>query len=169
MTDRMIAAAMSGYLVRDSQQIALGPLDAHARPRGLALSQRDRCPRHHAAERRAAAHHLGDHHRTGTSRGWATTSCSAGLGFSLGTALPDTHARRLDLRRLAGVPLDVPATERLVFDTYRYADLLDAGARRPRAHRAERGRPRLALPPALLVYAYPDRGDRKRHGAGAIR
>jgi hypothetical protein len=51
-------------------------------------------------------------------------------------------------------------TERLVFDTYRYADLLDAGALglEPTA-RSVAGS--LALPPVQLVYAYQGRGDRK--------
>ena len=33
-------------------------------------------------------------------------------------ALPDSSDSRLDFRRLASAPLDIPVTERLVFDTY---------------------------------------------------
>ena len=84
----------------------------------------------------------------------------AGLGFSLGMALPDSSDSRLDFRRLASAPLDIPITERLVFDTYRYARLLEAGALglEPTAKSVAGS---LALPPVQLVYAYQGRGDRK--------
>jgi hypothetical protein len=82
-----------------------------------------------------------------------------GLGYSLSTSPPDSTDARLDFRRLASAPLDVPLTNRLVFDTYRYARLLDAGALEldPTA-RSVAGS--LALPAVQLVYAYQARGDR---------
>ena len=47
-----------------------------------------------------------------------------------------------------------------MFDTYRYSDLLGAGALglEPTAKSVAGS---LALPPVQLVYAYQDRGDRK--------
>jgi hypothetical protein len=82
-----------------------------------------------------------------------------GLGYALATSPPDSTDARLDFRRLASAPLDVPLTNRLVFDTYRYARLLDAGALElePTA-RSVAGS--LALPAVQLVYAYQARGDR---------
>jgi hypothetical protein len=82
-----------------------------------------------------------------------------GLGFSLATVRADSADPRLDFRRLASAPMDIPLTNRLVFDTYRYARLLDAGALElePTA-RSVAGS--LALPAVQLVYAYQARGDR---------
>jgi len=80
------------------------------------------------------------------------------LGFELGTALPDTTSPDLDLHRLAGVPIDVATTDRLVFDTYRYAELLERGAEGLENTSASVAAT-LGLPPALLVYAHASRGE----------
>jgi hypothetical protein len=84
-----------------------------------------------------------------------------GLGFHLQTVPPDTTDPNLDLRRLAGAPLHVPHTETLVYDTYRYAGLLEKGAAEldPTSASAAAS---LALPPVQLVYAHQARGDRAR-------
>jgi hypothetical protein len=82
-----------------------------------------------------------------------------GLGFELLTEHPDSATPALDLHRLAGEPLDVPTTGRLVFDTYRYAGLLERGADGLESTSGGIAST-LALPPALLVYAYQSRGDR---------
>jgi hypothetical protein len=84
-----------------------------------------------------------------------------GLGFELRTTLPDTTDPALDLRRLAGAPLHLPDTEALVYQTYRYAGLLERGATEldPTAASAAAS---LALPAVQLVYAYESRGDSER-------
>jgi hypothetical protein len=84
-----------------------------------------------------------------------------GLGFELQTSRPDTTDPDFDLRRLAGAPLHLPDTEALVFDTYRYAGLLEHGATGldPTSASAAAS---LALPPVQLVYAYEARQDRER-------
>jgi hypothetical protein len=83
-----------------------------------------------------------------------------GLGRQLETARPDTTNPDLDLHRLAGAPLHVPDTEVLVYDTYRYAGLLERGATdlEPTSSSAAAS---LALPLVQLVYAHQARGDRE--------
>jgi hypothetical protein len=84
-----------------------------------------------------------------------------GLGSELLPERPDTTAGNLDLHRLTGVPLDVPTTERLVFDTYRYGDLARYGAEGLETTSASVAAT-LGLPPALLVYAYAETRDLPR-------
>ena len=137
MTDSMIAAAMSGYLVRDRQQIALGPLTRTLTERSvlypneilaLAVIQQNigRRPIVWASTAGRSFAGLGEY------------VVQRGLGFELLTARPDTSLPGLDLHRLTGVPLDVPTTERLVFDTYRYGELVQPGHQRPRMHQRQR-------------------------------
>jgi hypothetical protein len=155
MTDPMIAAAMHGYLAADQQEVRLGPL-TRTLARGsflypnellaLALVQRNvgRRPIVWAST-------------TGRSfAGLGQFVVQRGLGFELLAQRPDTTSSDLDLHRLAGVPLDLPTTERLVFETYRYAGLVDAGAEglEPTSESVAAS---LSLPPAFLVPAYADR------------
>jgi hypothetical protein len=81
-----------------------------------------------------------------------------GLGFRLETAPIDTTDVRYDLRRLAGAPLDVPLTERLAWETYRYGGL--PGADLGRLESTDAGfTATLALPFTQLAYAYEGRKD----------
>jgi hypothetical protein len=156
MSDAMIATAMRGFLVTDRQDLRLGPL-TRTLARGsflypnelltLALIQRNigRRPIVWAATTGRSFAGLGDY------------VVQRGLGFELLPQRPDTTAPDLDLHRLAGVPLDVPTTGRLVFDTYRYAGLVDHGAEGLETT-SESVAATLGLPPAFLVYAYADRG-----------
>jgi hypothetical protein len=84
-----------------------------------------------------------------------------GLGFELQTGVPDTANPDLDLRRLAGAPLDLRKSEELVFRTYRYAGLLEGGASGldPTSASAASS---LSLPLVQLAYAYHARDDRER-------
>ena len=160
MTDSMIASAMRGYVVREPQQISLGPLTRTLPERtvlypneilSLAVIQQNigRRPIVWAST-------------TGrTFAGLADYVVQRGLGFELLTTRPDTASAGLDLHRLTGVPLDVPTTERLVFDTYRYGDLVRQGADGLESTSASVAAT-LGLPPALLVYAYGSRPDRRR-------
>jgi hypothetical protein len=160
MTDSMIAAAMSGYVVRERQDIRIGPLTRTLAERAvlypneilsLAVIQQN-------IGRRPIVW------ATTTGRGFAGLSryvVQRGLGFELLSAPLDTTAPALDLHRLTGVPLDVPTTERLVFETYRYGDLARRGVDGLEPTSAGVAAT-LGLPPALLVYAYGSRADRAR-------
>ncbi len=81
-----------------------------------------------------------------------------GLGVSLEAAPVDTTAPAFDLRRLMSVPLDVPATERLMLEVYRYADLLNHPHRELES--TSNGiASTLGLPFTQLGYAMEQRGD----------
>jgi Protein of unknown function (DUF2723) len=157
LSDSMIAAAMNGFMVSDTQRVSLGPLTRVLRPGTflypneiLALSVIQ-----HNIGRRPVVWSVT------AGRGYAGLAdhvIQGGLGFSLATSPPDSTDPRFDFRRLASAPLDIPLTSRLVFDTYRYARLLDAGSLdlEPTA-RSVAGS--LGLPAVQLVYAAQARGD----------
>ena len=160
MTDSMIQSAMNGYLVRGTQQLTLGPL-TRTLADGSVLYPND------ILALAVIQQNLGRRPIV-----WASTAgrtfaglkdyvVQRGLGFELGTALPDTTSPDLDLDRFAGVPIDVPTTDRLVFDTYRYAELLERGAEGLESASAGVAAT-LGLPPALLVYAHASRGELDR-------
>jgi hypothetical protein len=157
LTDSMVAEAMNGVMVRDSQRVALGPLTRVLEPGflypnellALSVIQQN-------IGRRPIVWSIT------AGRGYAGLGghvIQGGLGFSLATTAPDSADARLDFRRLASAPLDIPLTERLVFHTYRYARLLDAGALElePTAKSVAGS---LALPTVQLAYAYQARNDR---------
>ena len=160
MTDSMVASAMSGYYVRARQEVPLGPLK-RTLAAGTVLYPSDilalsviqqnlgRRPIVWAATAGRTFSGLGDY------------VVQRGLGFELLPSRPDTASPDLDLHRLAGVPLDIPTTERLVFDTYRYADLPSRGAEGLESTSASIAAT-LGLPPALLIYGYEARGGRRR-------
>ncbi|HUR92952.1 MAG TPA: DUF2723 domain-containing protein [Gemmatimonadales bacterium] len=171
MTDSMIESAMSGYYVRERQEVSLGPLRRTLAPRtvlypndiltlGIIQQNLGRRPIVWAS---TAGRSFG---------GLGAYVVQRGLGFELLSERPDTTSPNLDLHRLAGAPLDVAVTERLVFDTYRYAALMDGGSDGLESTSASVAAT-LGLPPALLVYAYAERGDRARldralHMAGRL-
>ena len=157
MSDSMIATAMEGYFVSDPQTVRLGPLTRELAP-GAVLYPND------IVSLSLIQQNIGRRPIV-----WAVTSgrghaglgeyvVQRGLGFHLGTSRPDTTDTRLDLRRLAGAPLDVPATEALVYDVYRYAGLLEEGASTldPTSASAAAS---LSLPFVQLAYAHQGRGD----------
>ena len=81
-----------------------------------------------------------------------------GLVLELQTSPPDSLAITIDRQRLAGALLDVPITERLVWETYRYGSLRT----RPTGDLEVTSRSfasTLALPPTQLAYAYQLVGD----------
>ncbi len=84
-----------------------------------------------------------------------------GLGYSLRSSHPDTTSPALDTRRLAGAPLDIPTTERLVWDTYRYGDLLDGDVTKLETTSASIAST-LSLPFTQLTYAYSARGQQEK-------
>ncbi|HEU5040181.1 MAG TPA: DUF2723 domain-containing protein [Gemmatimonadales bacterium] len=160
MTDSMISRAMEGYYVPERQTVKLGPLTRELVAgtvlypndiMSLSLVQQNlgRRPIVWAVTAGRSYAGLGDH------------VVQRGLGFQLEPSPIDTTDPRLDLRRLAGAPLDLPATETLVYDVYRYAGLLDRGAAdlEPTSASAASS---LSLPFVQLVYAYQGRGDAAR-------
>jgi hypothetical protein len=159
MSDSMIAMAMNGYYVSDPQTVKLGPLTREL-ARGTVLYPND------ILSLSVIQQSLGRRPvvwAATAGRGFAGLGeyvVQKGLGFHLQAARPDTTDPRLDLKRLADVPLDLPATQSLVYDTYRYAGLLEEGASAldPTAASAAAS---LALPFVQLVYAYQGRGKRE--------
>lgn len=82
-----------------------------------------------------------------------------GLVMQLQTAAVDTSKQGIDTHNVLGVSLDVPTTDRLVWETYRYAGLgKTSSAELEPTARGVAGN--LALPFAQLAYAYMSAGDR---------
>ena len=160
MSDSMISAAMNGYLVSEATQVRLGPL-VRELPQGTVLYPNEIVSMsivQHNAGKRPVVWSI----TAGTGfAGLRDYVVQRGLGFQLQTSAPDTTDADLDLRRLAGAPLHLPDTESLVYDTYRYAGLLEHGATAldPTSASAAAS---LALPAVQLVYAYEARGDAER-------
>ncbi|HEX3236080.1 MAG TPA: DUF2723 domain-containing protein [Gemmatimonadales bacterium] len=160
MTDSLIRVAGSGYLVRGTQRVALGPVTRTLRD-GTFLYPND------LLTLEVIRQNLGRRPivwAMTTGREFAGLSdyvIQRGLGFELLTARPDTTSPALDLHRFGGVPLDLPTTERLVWDTYRYAGLLGGNPDSLETSSASAAAS-LSLPFAQLVYAYASRGERER-------
>jgi hypothetical protein len=157
MSDSVIATAMTGYVVPQAQEISLGPLrrkleaGKYLLPNeivSLSIVQQNvgRRPILWALTAGREFAGLGEY------------VIQQALGFSLQSARPDTTSPELDLRRLAGAPLHVPITERLVWETYRYGGLLDGDVTRLESTSASIAST-LAFPFVQQAYAYSDRGE----------
>ena len=81
-----------------------------------------------------------------------------GMALVLKAAMPDSTLPTMDNHRLAGALLDVGVTERLVWETYRYAGLRP-GMAGDMDITSRSFASTLSLPPAQLAYAYQTRGD----------
>ena len=176
MTDSMIASAMNGYLVQQSQAVKLGPVSRTLKEGAFLYPSEivSMSVVQHNAGRRPIVWSV----TTGSGfAGLRDYVVQRGLGFELRTSPPDTTDPNLDLRRLAGAPLDLAGTERLVYDTYRYAGLLKRGATELDPTSGQRGRqPRAAAGPAGVRLPGPGRpgtdGARApagRHGVSQSR
>jgi hypothetical protein len=157
MSDSIIATAMNGYVVPEDQRVSLGPLSRTLRE-GTFLLPNDILTLsviQQNIRRRPIV--------------WAITSgrefgglqehvLQQGLGFRLLSNRPDTTSPALDNRRLAGAPLDIPTTERLVWDTYRYGRLLEGDVTKLESTSASIAST-LSLPFTQLTYAYSARGQ----------
>ncbi|MGN6391164.1 MAG: glycosyltransferase family 117 protein [Gemmatimonadales bacterium] len=157
MSDSTIASAMRGYAVLSSLGVPIGPL-RRTIPKGTFLYPNDLLTlavlRENIGKRPIVwASTVGR-----TFAGLGDHVVQRGLGFELLPEGPDTADAALDLHRFGGAPLDVPTTERLVFDTYRYADLLEHGAEDLESTSISAAAT-LGLPPAFLVFAYASRRD----------
>jgi hypothetical protein len=160
MSDAMIASAMNGYPVPEDQKVSLGPLTrvlkkgTYLLPNSIltmAVVQQN-------VGRRPIVWAITTGREFG---GLAEYVVQQGLGYSLRTAPPDTTSPALDTRRLAGAPLDIPTTERLVWDTYRYADLLHADVTKLESTSASIAST-LSLPFTQLTYGYSARGQQEK-------
>jgi transmembrane protein TMEM260 (protein O-mannosyltransferase) len=160
MSDSMISAAMLGYSVQQTQQITLGPLTRSLQA-GSYLLPNDLLTlsvvRQNAGKRPivwaiTAGREFG---------GFPEYVVQQGLGFVLRTSRPDTTSPALDLRRLAGAPLDVPTTERLVWEAYRYGGLLQGDVTKLESTSASIAST-LSLPFTQLAYAYSARGQQEK-------
>jgi hypothetical protein len=160
MTDSMIDVAMSGYVVPQDQQVGLGPLSRTLKA-GSFLLPND------ILTLSVVQHNVGQRPIV-----WAITSgkgfggladyvVQQGLGFTLRSSKPDTTSPALDLRRLAGAPLDIPTTERLLWETYRYAGLLEGDVTKLESTSASIAST-LSLPYTQLAYAYSARTQHEK-------
>jgi hypothetical protein len=155
MTDSMIATAMSGFVVPADQNISLGPLSRTLKAGSFLLPNdiltlsvvQQNVGRRPIVWAITAGRDFG---------GLPDYVVQQALGFALRTSKPDTTSAALDLRRLAGAPLDIPTTERLLWDTYRYAGLLEGDVTRLETTSASIAST-LSLPYTQLAYAYSDR------------
>lgn len=159
MTDAQIEQAQPVLLPQDVP-VMVGPI-RHVLPKGTPLYSRDfavlRLLQENAGKRPIA---------------WSMTTGSEFLGLdayliqeglvmALQTAPVDTTRAELDHHRILGLPLNVPLTDRLAWETYRYARLVD-GAHDPLEPTAAGVANNLSLPFAQLAYAYESRGEEDR-------
>ncbi len=160
MSDTAIAIAMRGYGVPQSQEVKLGPLSRRLEAGTYLLPNE-------ILTLSVVQQNVGRRPIV-----WAITAgrefaglgeyvIQQALGFSLQTSRPDTTAPSLDLRRLAGAPLDIPTTERLVWETYRYAGLLEGDVTELESTSASMAAT-LSFPFVQLAYAYSSRGEEKK-------
>jgi hypothetical protein len=160
MTDSMIASAMSGYMVPRNQRVMLGPVSRDLKA-GTFLLPNDILTLSIVREsvgRRAIVWAITTGREFG---GLSEYVVQQGLGYSLRSSRPDTTSPALDTRRLAGAPLDIPTTERLVWDTYRYGDLLHGDVTKLETTSASIAST-LSLPFTQLTYAYSARGQQEK-------
>jgi hypothetical protein len=156
----MIGSALNGYVVPQDQQISLGPLSRTLKAGSFLLPNdimtlaviRQNVGRRPIVWAITAGREFG---------GLEKYVVQQALGFSLRTSPPDTTSPAMDTRRLAGATLDIPATERLLWDTYRYAGLLGGDVTRLETTSASIAST-LSLPYTQLTYAYSARGQREK-------
>jgi hypothetical protein len=157
MTDSMIAAAMSGYVVPQDQEVTLGPLKRTLKAGGFLLPNeiltlsvvQQNVGRRPVVWAITAGREFG---------GLGDYVVQQGLGFDLRTSKPDSTAAGLDFHRLAGAPLDISATEELMDETYRYAGLFQGDVTRLESTAGSIAST-LGLPYTQLAYAYGSRGE----------
>jgi hypothetical protein len=160
MTDSMISTAMNGYVVPQDQRVTLGPLSRTLR-RGSFLLPNDILTLsvvQQNVRRRPIVWAITAGREFG---GLGDYVVQQALGFVLRTSPPDTTSPALDTRRLAGAPLDIPTTERLVWETYRYGRLLKGDVTTLESTSASIAAT-LSLPFTQLAYAYSARNQQDK-------
>jgi hypothetical protein len=159
LTDQQILAAQ-GVLLSEDITLQIGPI-THMIPKGTPVYSRD------FAVLRILQDNLGRRPIAwsmttgGEFYGLGRHVLQQGLVMRLEPQVVDTTRPDVDNHRILGVALDVPATESLIWDTYRYARLgqRDVGTLEPTAMGVANN---LSLPFAQLAYAYESRKDRER-------
>ena len=167
MTDSMIATAMNGYVVPEDQRVTLGPLSRILR-RGSFLLPNDILTLsvvQQNVRRRPIVWAITAGREFGGLRDHVVQQA---LGFALRTSPPDTTSPAIDTRRLAGAPLDIPTTEQLVWETYRYGRLLEGDVTKLESTSASIAST-LSLPFTQLAYAYSARGQHDKLVRGVER
>jgi hypothetical protein len=155
MSDSMIATAMNGYVVPADQQISLGPLTRTLKAGTFLLP--NEILTLSVVQQNVGRRPIVWAITTGKEfGGLASYVVQQALGFALRTAAPDTTSPAIDTRRLAGAPLDIPTTERLLWDTYRYGGLLEGDVTKLESTSASIAST-LSLPYTQLSYAYSER------------
>jgi hypothetical protein len=158
LTDAQIVQS-EGQLLPHDVTLRIGPI-THVLRRGMPLYSRD------FAVLRLLQDNLGRR-----PIGWSLTTGSEyygldrylvqqGLVMRLDTVAVDTTRAEIDNHRILGIALDVPTTERLMWETYRYAGLA-SGERKQLEPTAAGVAGNLSLPFAQLAYAYAARGSRE--------
>jgi hypothetical protein len=158
LTDQQIAGAEAQLLPRDIT-VQIGPI-RHELKAGTPIYSRDF----------VVLRILQENHGK-RPIGWSLTTgndylnldrylLQRGLVMQLQTTAVDTSAAGIDNRRILGTALDVPVTERLLWETYRYAGLVSDEPKllEPTAAGIASN---LALPFSQLAYAYEARNDRE--------
>jgi hypothetical protein len=155
MSDSAVATATRGYGVSQTQQLKLGPLTRTLQA-GTYLLPNDILTLSVVQQnvgRRPLVWAITAGREFG---GFGDYVVQQGLGFKLQTTRPDSTSPGLDVRRLAGAPLDIPTTERLVWETYRYAGLLEGDVDALESTSASIAST-LSFPFVQLAYAYSAR------------
>jgi hypothetical protein len=160
MSDSAIAIAMRGYVVSDAQRLELGPL-VRTLDRGSYLMPNDILSLSVVQQNVGRRPIVWGITAGREFAGLTDYVIQQGLGFTLQTSRPDTTAAALDTRRLAGVPLDLPTTERLVWETYRYASLLTGDVGRLESTSSSIAST-LSFPFVQIAYAYSSRGNEEK-------
>jgi transmembrane protein TMEM260 (protein O-mannosyltransferase) len=94
----------------------------------------------------------------GTTFGLDRFLVQRGLGIYMEAVPADSTDARYDFRRMMGAPLDLPMSERLLMETYRYGRLLE-GPRRELESTGSGIASTLGLPFTQMAYAMEQRGD----------
>jgi hypothetical protein len=160
MSDSMIAAAMNGYVVPQNQRVALGPLSRTLQAGSFLLPNEilTLSVVQQNVRRRPIVWAITTGREFG---GLGEYVVQQALGFALRPNFPDTTSPAIDTRRLAGAPLDLPTTERLVWETYRYGKLLEGDVTKLESTSASIAST-LSLPFTQLAYAYSARGQQDK-------
>ena len=81
-----------------------------------------------------------------------------GIGYAILPTVPDTTSRDILGQSIGGIPLDIPMTERLAWETYRYSGLLREGEHHLESTSESIARA-MSLPFTLLAFAYEARNE----------
>ena len=156
MTDQEIEAAVPQYLQSETR-LRLGGREVIL-PANTLLMGKD------FVSIRLLQHNLGRRPiawaltAVGTSYGLDDLLVQEGLVLRVAPRPADSTDTRYDFGALMGAPIDIPMTQRLLFETYRFGDLLEGGVERLEPF-GQSLASTLGLPFAQLGFAAQSRGD----------